>query len=214
MLLHAQALPDTARRPLVLLAIAALHVLLIAALANGFAQRVLSAATQRTVIHIIDEPRERPIPPQLPPLEPPTQRIALEPPPVGKVDLRLPPIDPPITDGNAGSSAIHALPPRPTGAIPPTAPIVVLGRNALPNTEDYYPAASRRRAEEGSAQVRACVDERGRLANAPQLMSSSGHPLLDEAAMEVVRAGHYARATRGGVPIGNCYGFRIAFRFR
>jgi periplasmic protein TonB len=212
MLLQAQVLPDSARRPLVLLAIAALHVLLIAALANGFAQRVFSALTQPTVVRFYDQPSEKPHPPDLPTVAVgPVRIVALHP---EKPTIEVPPIDPSPT---SGGSSIVAPPLQPGGAVtaatsvPP--PIVLLGRNQLPNTEDYYPAAARRREEQGAAQVRACVNAGGRLEGA-QLVGSSGHKLLDDAAIDVLRAGHYARATRAGEPIANCYDFRITFRIR
>jgi len=212
MLLQTQALPESARRPLVLLAIAAVHVLLIAALANGFAQHVLSALTPPTVVHFYNQPRERPRPADPPPIAVGRIAIALHP-DRPTIEPPPPPIDPSLTGG--GANAIVPPPPEETAiAGTPVRPqILLLGRNQLPNTEDYYPAAARRREEQGAAQVRACVNAEGRLDGA-QLLGSSGHKLLDDAAIDVLRAGHYARATRAGVPIANCYDFRITFRFR
>jgi periplasmic protein TonB len=214
MLLQAQALPDSARRPLALLAIAALHVLLIAALANGFAQRVFGPVVDPAQVRVILQPRETPRPADLP-------AVTIDPvktffrPKEPQIDDPPPPIGP-ATDTQVGPTAISELPPVPStkGGAPAPPPVVLLGRHQLPNTEEYYPAASRRLGEEGAAQARACVNEAGRLAGTPQLVSSSGHKLLDEAAIELLRAGHYARATRGGMPIANCYDFRVTFRFR
>lgn len=95
---------------------------------------------------------------------------------------------------------------------PPTEPIRVLGNNWLPNSAAYYPPDLIRNGVQGDAQVRACVDEAGRLAGAPALEHSSGNARLDHAALSIARDGRYARSVRGDVPVPNCYHFHITFR--
>ena len=94
----------------------------------------------------------------------------------------------------------------------PTEPIRVLGSNWLPNSAAYYPPDLIRNGVQGDAQVRACVDEAGRLAGAPALEHSSGNARLDHAALSIAREGRYARSVRGDVPVPNCYHFHITFR--
>jgi TonB family protein len=98
--------------------------------------------------------------------------------------------------------------------LPPVTPepIRVLGKHWLPSSEAYYPPDLIRNGVQGGAQVRVCVDGAGRLADAPTLERSSGNARLDQAALNIARDGHYARAVRGDAPVPNCYRFHITFR--
>jgi len=109
--------------------------------------------------------------------------------------------------------------PRPITETPPATvaepPIRLIGRNVLPNSEDYYPAVERRLSREGSAVVQACVNENGKLLDgAPTLESSSGSGALDNAALRLARDGKYARSLRGDRPVPNCHRFRVTFSMR
>jgi TonB family protein len=106
-----------------------------------------------------------------------------------------------------------SVPPGPVASPPSADPIRVLGNNWLPNSAAYYPPDLIRNGVQGDAQVRACVDEAGRLAGAPALEHSSGNARLDHAALSIARDGRYARSVRGDVPVPNCYHFHITFRF-
>ena len=90
-------------------------------------------------------------------------------------------------------------------------PLRMVGRNVMPNTEDYYPARDRRDGNEGTAQVRSCVNVNGRLDGTPTVESSSGRESLDSAAVRVARDGRYARAMQGDTPVPTCYRFRVTF---
>lgn len=61
-----------------------------------------------------------------------------------------------------------------------------------------YPLASRRLGEQGVVQVSVLVDARGR-PERMQLLRSSGHPRLDEAALDSVRATRFRPYTEDGV---------------
>jgi TonB family protein len=91
-------------------------------------------------------------------------------------------------------------------------PVRVLGRNILPDSEDYYPAERKRLGVEGAALVRVCVDARGSRAGEPLIEESSQDVQLDAAALNVARHGRYARAQQDGVAVPNCYRFHIVFR--
>ena len=204
-----RGVPQIGRRPLVLLAILGVHALLIGALLEGFAQHLLPAGPPVTETRFIELPRPERVAAQLP-QTPGLRTITLkrlEPP-------KLPPLQPPPADART-TTAAQGAPPEAgaqTQRAPSAASLELIGRNRLPNSEDFYPATARRLNQEGAARVHVCVDERGSITGAPQLTGSSGHRLLDEAALAIVRAGQYARAVRGGLPVGNCYNFQIDFQ--
>ncbi len=78
----------------------------------------------------------------------------------------------------------------------PSAPV----REAKPlyrrNPPPKYPASARRRGYEGTATVEALVDKEGRVQDL-RLYQSSGHPVLDQAAMASVREWLFEPATLG-----------------
>lgn len=88
-----------------------------------------------------------------------------------------------VASGKVGGDAAGILPPQFDAAY-------------LRNPEPDYPALSRRLREEGRVVLRVLVTEEG----APQqveLRQTSGHPRLDQAALEAVRRWHFAPARRG-----------------
>ena len=89
-----------------------------------------------------------------------------------------------------------------------------MGKNWLPNSQDYYPPDLIRSGVQGNAQLRVCVDEAGHLSGPPVVEQTSGNARLDQGALNVVRAGRYARAVRGDTPVPNCYEFRIVFSLK
>jgi periplasmic protein TonB len=86
----------------------------------------------------------------------------------------------------------------------------------FPDTDPYYPSASRRLGESGIATLRVCVDADGRLASDPAIAHSSGSARLDEGALKLARAGsgHYRSTTENGTPVSYCYPLRVRFELR
>ncbi len=84
------------------------------------------------------------------------------------------------------------------------APITVAARpvgGVAGNCQPDYPPAARRREEQGLALIHVTVSAGGR-AVAASLVQSSGHALLDSAALaKVMRDCRFLPATRNGVPI-------------
>jgi protein TonB len=105
---------------------------------------------------------------------------------------------------------------------PPPAPVakknVVAPRpgKGFPSTEDYYPPASKRLGEEGSANVHVCVGPNGKLTEDPTLAQTSGSARLDEGAVKLAKAGsgHYTPGTEDGQPVTSCMVFKIKFELR
>ncbi len=95
--------------------------------------------------------------------------------------------------------------------VPVQMPVRLVGRNVFPNADSYYPPSERRLEREGTALVRACVDEAGKLNGLPVIETSSGSSALDNAALRVAKDGKYARSMQGEVAVGNCHRFRVTF---
>jgi protein TonB len=198
--------PALSQRAIVLGVIVAFHVLLVYALAVGLT---------RTVFDWIPPPLELT---PVPPIDEPT--VPVEPPPPNLEHVR--PIDVPepvvaINNPPDGDQIVARTEPDPPRVLPPPVtprvePMRLVGRHQLPNTEDYYPAPERRAEAEGAANVQVCVDERGKRQGEPTVTQSSGNARFDEAALDVVRDGRYARAMRGDTFVPNCYGFRVIFK--
>jgi protein TonB len=88
-----------------------------------------------------------------------------------------------------------AEPPIAAPIIPPSP-----ARTAAGNPKPDYPIAGRRFNLEGRLVVRVEVTVSGSAA-AVAIAVSSGHPVLDQAALEAVQTWQFNPATRGGVPV-------------
>jgi periplasmic protein TonB len=204
-LVRAQLLPS---RTFVAGAIVALHVAVAYFLITGLIHQVLPPAEPRTQAQVIIESPPAPPDPIIKPQVVLNHRRIDQPhvpdPPVAPLQAPVPdipfvanPSAPPKVPGVAAAADIH-----------------VLGRNQLPDTEDYYPPAKRRDGVEGASDVRVCVDAQGIRQGEPVLERSSGDADLDRGALNVARHGRYVRAVQAGEPVPNCYRFRITFRIR
>lgn len=196
-------------RQMVMLLIVGLHALLISGL---MAMRIIPVAHKPETITIVDFLRQDPAPtgplpdPQLKPrlLSPTTLDI---PQPVLNIPV---PVTPPIQ-----FSATPNPPPLP-GATVASAVVEVastpLQFRAVRAADDYYPSASISLQEEGSSIVQVCVAPSGKLDGKPVIEESSGSSRLDAAALLWAReALRFTPATRGGVPVSACKGFRVNF---
>jgi len=70
------------------------------------------------------------------------------------------------------------------------------------NPPPEYPIASRRRHEEGVVETTVAVSRDGRALRV-SLLKSSGHPLLDQAAIDAVRGWTFEPAQASGVPVAS-----------
>jgi TonB family protein len=199
----AEVLPP---RAVLFLGIVAVHALLAYYLGNGLIRQVKDFIDPIRIIDIKDDPV--PVPqPRDPDLNPTMDNRYFVPPdePTGPVYSEtdtitttsvLPPTGEPI-----GGTAVVVEPP----------PIRLVGRNVIPNSESYYPAQERRLGREGTAEVQACVSEKGVLSSTPTVQHSSGRASFDQAAVRLVGDGRFARAMRGDEAVPNCYRFRVSF---
>jgi TonB family protein len=192
------------RRTLAAGGIILLHLLVIYLLATALMHSASPAALPSLVAQFLPQPTPVTPAPSVaaPDLHGPPVRI--EAPPVPTVEFPPDPLPAAVPPPAATPSAAGA------GVAP--GPVRMLGRNILPDSEDYYPAERRRLGIEGAALVRVCVDEKGARAGEPLIEASSQDAQLDAAALNVARHGRYARAQQDGIAVPNCYRFHIVFR--
>ena len=84
---------------------------------------------------------------------------------------------------------------------------------ALNRIVPVYPRAARRKGHEGNVTVAAVVTETGVVASA-DVLASSGHAELDDAALAAVRTARFAPATEEGVCVSGRVRLVIAFKLK
>jgi TonB family protein len=200
----AQVLPA---RAVLFLGIVGLHVLFAYLFASGLIVKITKVIAP-DIIDVIPLKKEAP----------PRPDDAAPTPPPRFVAASDPVVPDPVFDINMPSDTTISMPREPTiardpvgstAALPP--PIRLIGRNVMPNTADYYPPSEIRLGNEGTAEIRSCVDASGRLDGTPTVEATSGRAPLDKAAVRLAQDGKYARAVRGNEPVPNCYRFRVTF---
>jgi periplasmic protein TonB len=201
------------RRGVVFFAIIALHVFIAWALATGLARRAIELVAPPIQTEVVEEVKKEdqpppPPPPQMerPPVEIPPPDVAIEVPVETQTTAIQDVTDKPVP---------HAPPPPP----PPVARKVVVNARpgkGFPTAEEFYPPASKRLGEEGSANVHVCVGPNGKITEDPTLAQTSGSTRLDDGAVKLAKAasGHYQPATEDGVPTSQCMVFKIKFELR
>jgi protein TonB len=195
---------------MVLFGIIGLHIFLVWALATGLAHRAIELVAPPLQTEIVDEvvKKDEPPPPPPPQLERPPVEV---PPPDVAIDIPVETQSTAIVD--VTDKPIVRPPPPPPKAVSRVGPKPGKG---FPNTEDYYPAASKRLGEEGSANVKACVGPNGKLTEEPSIAQTSGNARLDEGALKLAKAGsgHYMAGTEDGQASTQCFVFRVKFELR
>ena len=188
-------------RPLTMIAIGLLHAVVFWLMLQTPAWREAVEQVAPLTVQIVQS--DRPLPPaETLPLPRP---LPLPQPPVPLVVPTVewtptPPIPVPTQPGPPPVEAVAVQQqPAPTVAVPPPERQVLITQvSYLSPPVLLYPPAARRLREEGRVQVRVRVDEEGR----PErfiVVRSSGHPKLDEAALQTVRATRFKPYTEGGV---------------
>jgi protein TonB len=196
------------RRAVVFVVIAALHVFIGWMFASGLARQVFEQVAPPIQTEIVEEleARDEPPPPPPPDFERPPVEV---PPPEVSIDIPVESNNTAITD--VTDKPVPMAPPPP----PPPRQVVKakMGKN-FPNSEDYYPAASKRLGETGATAVRVCVGPNGRLSEEPTVQTSSGSARLDEGALKLAKAGRYVAGSVDGQPSTDCISFRVKFELK
>jgi protein TonB len=198
------------RRGGFLVLLIAFHIAFFLALKSGFAVRLVQQITQPIKAEIINE-----VKPEEPPPPPPEVQMELPPvqvPPV-LVDIQLPP--PPT----AIQTPTVVEPPPPAPPPPPQVTRTVVRTKFsvayTPDPQDFYPSASRSLQEEGVVRVQVCWGTNGRVdPNQLQVVQSSGHSRLDEAALRLARGIRMKPATVDGKPEADCATLPVRFSLK
>ena len=193
------------RRTIVLAAIIALHIFIAWVLATGLATRAIEMVAPPIQTQIVQQNKQQLKPPPPPPPQLQQQQVEV-PPPV--VNISIP-----------EASQTHAITveKRVVRAAPP-APVRATAIRAIqrdfPSTDDYYPDASRRLGEQGTALVKLCIGDGGKVVGQPSIQRSSGSSRLDQAALRYALAtsGHFSPETRNGAVVTVCTALPIKFQ--
>jgi periplasmic protein TonB len=145
----------------------------------------------------------KPVPKEMPP---PLAPIP-EPPPVATASLASSPIAvaPPLPPQPPALAAEPAIAPEPSPVIPPS-----FTADYLKNPPPSYPALARRLHEQGRVLIRVLVSVEGSPERI-ELKASSGHPRLDEAALETIKQWKFVPARQGDQSIAAWVIVPIAF---
>jgi protein TonB len=190
------------RRGAVLVVIIGLHLFIAWALATGLARRAIEVLAPPIQTDIVEEVKTEKEPPPPPPPEFEKPPVEVPPP---DVQIQIPVETAPTTAITAVAATPHPPPPRVVNRTP------FRLAKGFPNSEDYYPPASKRLGEEGSPTLHVCLGPDNKLTAVPTVSQSSGSARLDEAAISLAKAGKYIAATEDGKPIAGCFDFRIKF---
>jgi protein TonB len=210
-------IPSTWKRPAAVAGAAVLAALLHGALylwyASRPAPRPVTAAAPLPMIDMVlaapPAPAARPV--AVPPPEPPRQTERPKPEPPKKPRLKPKPVakdtavkraEPRRDEPEAAPAAPPAppAPPRQQAAAPRSEAFIPASSNAgyLNNPAPVYPSVARSRHWEGLVLLRVYVTGDGRCGQVA-VQRSSGHEVLDEAALSAVRKWRFVPARRGDV---------------
>lgn len=192
------------RRGLVIVVIIGLHVIAAWALHSGLAQRVIEMVAPPIEADIVEEVQQDDEPPPPPPPE--MERPPVEvPPPEIAIDL-------PMETQTTAIQDVTDKPPPPAPPPPPRVAATSAKMRSAPDPDRFYPPGAKRREEQGSPVVQACVGPNGRLLRDPVVTETSGYPELDAAAVKVAQNSRYTPATEGGKAVDeSCVKFKVKF---
>jgi len=191
------------RRGVVLLVIIGLHVFIFWALATGLARKAIEVLAPPIQTDIVQEEQKKvePPPPPPPQFEKPPVEV---PPPDVTIDL---PVETTASTAitNVTTKHVEAAPPvaKPSNKVPP--------KGKFGPTDGYYPEASRRLGEEGTATVHVCVGANGKLSAPPTVLQSSGKDRLDQGAISYAKDTRFQPAMEDGKAVDSCVDFRVKF---
>ena len=192
------------RRGIVVVAIIGLHLLVLYALASGLARKMVEVIAPNIEADIVEEVKtdEEPPPPPPPEMERPPVEV---PPPEVSIDLPM----------ETTTTAIQDVTDKPPPPAPPPPPRVAGSPAKMKSAVDpdqFYPPGAKRREEQGSPVVQACVGPNGRLVREPVITETSGFPELDGAAVKVAKANRYTPASENGTALPeSCVKFKVKF---
>jgi protein TonB len=197
------------RRSLVFVIIVLAHAALFYGMNAGLTRHIISQVFGPIETRIIEAPKEEDNQPPPPPPKFETPPPFVPPP---DISIEIP------ADAPASTAITTVTTTRPVQAPPPAAPPVQKASTAprsdprRPLTQPEYPPSSRRAGEAGTVILQVYVLETGRVGDA-KVMTSSGFPRLDEAALrEVKRSWRLVPGTENGKPVPMWGQFAVTFK--
>jgi protein TonB len=192
------------RRGIVVVMIIALHAFVLWALISGMAHRIIQVVAPNIEADIVEEAKKEDEPPPPPPPE--MERPPVEvPPPEVSIDL-------PMETNTTALQDITDKPPPPAPPPPPRVAGSPAKMKSAVDPDQFYPPGAKRREEQGSPVVQACVGPNGRLVREPVITETSGFPELDGAAVKVAKANRYTPAMEAGTALPeSCVKFKVKF---
>lgn len=188
----------------VLAAIVVLHLFIAWAFVNGFGKTMVAMITKDVKVSLIKEEQAKELPP------PPPKPDLLPPPPVSVppplVNINIPVEAPPIV-------TTTKPPPPPPPRVSTVASTPIVTTRPADCHEDFYPSQAQRLNQEGAVIVNYCVGADGKFEGAT-LKTSSGFPILDEAAGKCLAAARYKAATVEGKPVRSCKDARVTYKLK
>lgn len=185
---------DPRRRYLGLGIAVLVHVVVIYALINGLASKIVKLVAPPIETKIVEEPHH-----EIPPPPPPPPNLKIPPPdfvPPPEIVVATPPPQNAI-------QAVTQTPHPPVATAPPAehvpqrvAPVIDAHRNC---PEPEYPDISERLGEKGTVILQFLIGIDGRVKDS-KVESSSGYPRLDEAARMALGSCRFRPGTTDGVP--------------
>ena len=192
------------QRAIFLIAIVALHILLIWAFESGLATRIIHSVEAPLETNIVQDVKQRDLPPPPPPpkMEKPPVEV---PPPDVVINVPVETTSTAIT--NTTTKHVDAAPPPPPRAVVRTAasPLVKL------DPQNFYPPTSIRMNESGTTLIKFCWGTDGKLTSAPTVEKSSGSSRLDEAAIRLGSQERMKPGTVDGQPVAACQNLSVKF---
>lgn len=178
-----------------------------------------TAAVQPTLASVPDEPvPEEPPPPapERPPESEPPKELPPEPdalklpePPPERPPLETPKVEPPKKEDFPPK---EEPPPRPP-AVAPRQARVDAPPSPRKSIKPDYPKGARQRGEQGDVTLELHVTASGTVGDVT-VVSASGYPELDEAAVRAVRAARFTPAKRGRQSVASMARITLTFRLK
>jgi uncharacterized protein (TIGR02246 family) len=94
---------------------------------------------------------------------------------------------------------------------PHSSTILFVNMPASPPILQFYPPDARKQRAEGSARLRVCAAPDGAISGTPDVLRSSGSPLLDDAALSWARAARWVPATLNRQSVEGCAEIEVKF---
>ena len=195
------------RRTVVFFAIVALHALMIWGFATGLVGKVVTDITKDVEVSIIKQEEEK-----------------IEPPPPPKADLENKPppvqIPPPIFNIQTPVETPIAVVTNKPAPPPPPRPVVMQAVKPIEfrgpvDIDSYYPPQAQRLEQQGSPIVHWCVNPDGKRDGEPEVKTSSGFDLLDQAALKLIRESRFTAAKgTDGKPMRSCKDLKVTFKLK